>query len=181
VNTPKERRKRRLSSAETKDSFTPFAEAIAPRLLRTAGLLLGDRGSAEDATQATLLRVFRHWESITSSHSGYAASVLLNVCRDVLRERMRRIETPIGTAALELIPTSSPDLSERFEIEDALTKLPQVQREVIALRYLLDLSVSETATALKVPEGTVKSATSRALDRLRTVLTSYQEGVNNAH
>jgi RNA polymerase sigma factor (sigma-70 family) len=57
-------------------------------------------------------------------------------------------------------------------LHDALGRLPDEQRAVLVLRYYLDLSVPDTATALGIPEGTVKSATSRALDRLRQYLSS---------
>jgi RNA polymerase sigma-70 factor (ECF subfamily) len=55
--------------------------------------------------------------------------------------------------------------------------LRAADREILALRYLLDLSEAETAVALKVPKGTVKSRTARALERLRGSLTDLTVGV----
>jgi RNA polymerase sigma factor (sigma-70 family) len=164
------------------DAFTQFANGAAPRLLRSALLFLGDRGSAEDATQTALLRVFRRWDSIVSNPSSYAASVLVNVCRDTLRQRARSRETPGDPASLDIGASgSSFDVSERLAIEATIARLPQLQREVIALRHLLDLSVADTAAALDIPEDTVKSATSRAFDRLRLVLSPDLEEVHDAH
>lgn len=165
------------------DDFTRFANDAAPRLLRSALLFLGDRASAEDATQNALLRVFQRWDRIVSNPAGYAASVLVNVCRDTLRQRARTRELPADPASLEpgAAPGTSLDVSERLAMEEALASLPQLQREVVALRYLLDLSVAEAAAALAIPEGTVKSATSRAFDRLRLVLTPDLEEVPHAH
>jgi RNA polymerase sigma factor (sigma-70 family) len=144
--------------------------------------VLGDRGSAEDAAQTALLRVFRRWDAIDSSPSGYAAAALVNVCRDMLRSRARSRETATDPASLELGGVAASfDVGERLAVQAALAGLPQLQREVVALRYLLDLSVSDTAVALGVPQGTVKSATSRAFDRLRLVLSPDYEEAHHAH
>lgn len=171
------------------DTFSEFAAGAAPRLLRSALLFLGDRGAAEDATQVTLLRVFRRWDRV-SSPQGFAASVLVNVCRDALRHRARSRATSMDMAVFELeAPFAASDAGDRLLVDEALARLPQLQREIVALRYLLDLSVADTASALGIPEGTVKSATSRAFDRLRVVLDPLREPdrrpdrseVRNAH
>lgn len=164
------------------DACSEFARDAAPGLVRTALLLLGDRSAAEDATQAALLRVFGRWEHVTSNPSGYAAAVLVNVCRDALRRRARRPETLTDPGSFVPPPVAvSPDPSDRVALDAALAALPQFQREVVAMRYLLDLSVPETAAALQVPEGTVKSATSRAFDRLRVLLSPEEGEVHHAH
>ena len=56
-----------------------------------------------------------------------------------------------------------------------LRRLPAVQREVLVFRYLLDATVAETAAALGIAEGTVKSAASRGLDQLRMLLSAEDE------
>jgi RNA polymerase sigma-70 factor (ECF subfamily) len=57
--------------------------------------------------------------------------------------------------------------AERARLLDALDRLPEPAREVLTCRFLLDLSEEETAAALDVRRGTVKSRTARALDRLK--------------
>jgi len=164
------------------DACSEFARDAAPGLVRAALLLLGDRAASEDATQVALLRVFGRWEHITSSSSSYAASVLVNVCRDVVRRRARRPETLTDPASFVPDPVAVvPDPSDRVALDAALAALPLLQREVVAMRYLLDLSVAETTAALRVPEGTVKSATSRAFDRLRVLLDPEEGEVHHAH
>ena len=59
---------------------------------------------------------------------------------------------------------------ERSTLVDALQHLPPMQRKVVVLRHMVDLSVSETAAELGISEGTVKSHTSRGMDALREVL-----------
>jgi RNA polymerase sigma-70 factor, ECF subfamily len=64
----------------------------------------------------------------------------------------------------------------RGQLLAALAGLRDEEREVIGARYLLELSEAETAEALGIPTGTVKSRTSRALDRLRVALTNVDGG-----
>jgi RNA polymerase sigma factor (sigma-70 family) len=68
-------------------------------------------------------------------------------------------------------------------LTQALRLLEQIQREVIILRYFLDLNVAETAQVLRVPEGTVKSHASRGLERMRELLLreSIERGNADAH
>ena len=66
--------------------------------------------------------------------------------------------------------TNALSVERRAALLQALAELRTTDREILVLRYLLDLSEAETATALGLPKGTVKSRTARALDRLRGVL-----------
>jgi RNA polymerase sigma factor (sigma-70 family) len=61
-------------------------------------------------------------------------------------------------------------IADRDELIAALARLPERQREVLVLRFYADLSVIETAEAVGASEGTVKSSTSRALERMRELL-----------
>jgi RNA polymerase sigma factor (sigma-70 family) len=79
-----------------------------------------------------------------------------------------------GAARSACTPAPSPEgeavaAEERARLLSALDSLPEEQRLTIAFRYLLDLSEEETAAALGVRRGTVKSRLARALDRLREV------------
>lgn len=62
-------------------------------------------------------------------------------------------------------------VAQRDWMVAAIGRLPRRQREVVVLRFLLDLSVEQTATALGMTQGTVKSHTARALNQLRELLT----------
>ena len=153
-------------------AFEEFAVANSASLLRVAYLLLGERHSAEDAVQTTLMRTLRHWRDARANPKAYSRAVLVNICRDRWRSAQRRRETLTAPGCLEERPSAPAPGSpvDYMVLRDALGTLPDQQREVLVLRYYLDLSVPDTATALGIPEGTVKSATSRALDRLRQYL-----------
>jgi RNA polymerase sigma factor (sigma-70 family) len=161
------------SKHQERDGFIRFASESAGQLLRAAELLLRDRSLAEDATQTALLRVFQHWDRAQENPQAYSRTVLLNVCRDHWRRDSHRPkEEPSDAIAGE--PEPSPSLFEVFEdrtyLETLLRGLSEQQRSILVLRFYLDLSVGETAALLELPEGTIKSYTSRALATIRRSL-----------
>jgi RNA polymerase sigma-70 factor (sigma-E family) len=162
---------RQTPSRDAIADFDRFVASASPGLLRAAYLLTGDRADAEDLLQNALLRVFRRWQTITGPPTGYAFAVLVNLSSDHRRWLRRR---PRTVANEETAPPASADpvgqLLDRAEVVQAARCLPRTQQAVIACRYLLDLSVGETAAALDLPEGTVKSYTSRALRKMRDLL-----------
>ena len=149
--------------------FTQFAHASWASLYRTAYLLLGDAAEAEDLVQTTLAKTYSAWPKVRDVHAapGYARTVLVNTASSWFRKRSWRNERPTET-----LPDlgHEPDPSDRPALMSALALLPPRQRAVVVLRYYEDLSVAQAASALGVSEGTVKSQTSDALARLRTLL-----------
>jgi RNA polymerase sigma-70 factor (sigma-E family) len=157
-----------------RQDFERFARRVSPALLQSAYVLTRDRGHAEDLLQMTLFRVARRWEAIEGSPHAFAYRVLVNLSRDRRRSLGRRpIEAPSSAAPLQ---AAAQDVGERALDRDVMTALvrglPTKQREVIVLRFFVDLSVVETAAALGCSEGTVKSHTSRALASIRTMIES---------
>jgi RNA polymerase sigma-70 factor (sigma-E family) len=154
--------------------FDRFVASASPGLLRAAYLLTGDRADAEDLLQNALLRVYRRWDTITGPPAGYAFAVLANLSRDHRRWLRRRPVTVPGDDQAAASDAADPvgQLLDRAEMVQAARCLPRVQQSVIACRFLLDLSVGETAMTLDLPEGTVKSYTARALSKLRELLTT---------
>jgi RNA polymerase sigma-70 factor (sigma-E family) len=153
----------------TDGEFTEFAHASWASLYRTAYLLLGDAGEAEDLVQTALAKTYAAWPKVRDVQAapGFARTVLVNTASSWFRKRSWRNERPTETMP-EL--GHEPDLSDRPALMSALAALPPRQRAVIVLRYYEDLSVAQAATALDVSEGTVKSQTSDALARLRMLL-----------
>lgn len=165
------------------DEFHTFAAAFLPTLLKGAYLLLRDIDLAEDAVQGTLLRVFRHWPEARHAPEAYSRVTLVSVCRDHWR-RLRRRPGEVPSTNLEPSPrergvTFDDTWAERQELEDALASLGSPQREVMILRFFLELTVSETATVLGIPEGTVKSSTHRGLQQMRDLLAAAEEVSNS--
>jgi RNA polymerase sigma-70 factor (sigma-E family) len=149
-------------------AFCEFFAARQRSYMRTAYAMLGSWAAAEDATQQTFTALYVRWPRISEGRTdAYARRVLVNTCIAVYRRRGREVLT-------EDVPERGlvPDHDERLALLAALDVLSTRDRGVLALRFLEDLSVAEVAAVLDVPEGTVKSQTSRALSRLQTVLDS---------
>nr|WP_042192195.1 SigE family RNA polymerase sigma factor [Kibdelosporangium sp. MJ126-NF4]CEL18836.1 putative RNA polymerase ECF-subfamily sigma factor [Kibdelosporangium sp. MJ126-NF4]CTQ95361.1 putative RNA polymerase ECF-subfamily sigma factor [Kibdelosporangium sp. MJ126-NF4] len=163
-------------SRELDPAFEEFVRARSSSLLRTAFLLVGDRGHAEDLLQTTLLRVAWRWSAAREQPEAYARRVLVNLSRDRWRNLSRRAREQNQSDLPQLPSPDSADLvAERESLVQALRLLPRRQREVIVFRFFGDLTVADTARVLGCNEGTVKSYTNRALSRLRELLTESRE------
>ena len=160
------------ASRGTRDAeFTEFVQAASPSLLRAALVLLDSREDAEDALQVTMLRTYRRWEQAKQAPQAYARTVLVNACRERWRHRGRHPEISHEMVdELANVVSFADAVDRRHVLVRALRQLPVIQREVLVCRYLLDITVAETATALGIAEGTVKSAASRGLDQHRQLL-----------
>ncbi len=164
--------------------FDAFVAAHSTPLLRTAYLLTGDRGHAEDLLQTALLRTLRRWSTAREAPVEYVRRVLVNLSRDRIRLLGRRPrESPLppdpDTLGAHRADDRLEQLGERRRVAGALAQLPIRQRQVVVLRFFEDLSVVQTAELLRCSEGTVKSYTSRALARLRELLTEQE--VSHGH
>ena len=168
-------RRTRGAPAGHEAEFTEFVGTASAPLLRAALVLLDTREEAEDALQVALLRTFRRWDRAREAPEAYSRTVLVNVCRERWRYRKRHPEVASAISdagALAVVTSFAEAVDRRRVLVRALRRLPAVQREVLVFRYLLDASVAETAAALGVAEGTVKSAASRGLDQLRLLLSA---------
>jgi len=171
-------------SDEREEAFTLFAETAAASLLRAAFVLLGTREEAEDAVQLALLRTLRRWDRAKDAPAAYSRAVLVSICRERWRYGARHPEVIglSGDAGTFAVVTPFTDAVDRRRVlVGALRRLPVVQREVLVFRYLLDATVAETAAALGVPEGTVKSAASRGLGQLRELLSGDEREARRGH
>jgi RNA polymerase sigma-70 factor (sigma-E family) len=156
----------RSAGVSSADEFVEFAQAVLPRLRRTAFLLCGDWHMAEDLTQTALANVFASWRRIRNPEAAdaYALRTLVNT---YLAERRLKRVGEILTTNLPERP-AEPSMPEvRMVVLDALASLPPRGRAVVVLRYWQDLSVDQAAMVLGCSPGTVKSQSARALRMLR--------------
>ena len=161
--------------------FTEFVQAASRSLLRAALVLLDSREDAEDVLQVTLLRTYRRWEQAKEAPQAYARAVLVNACRERWRHRGRHPEISQDVDELANVVSFAEAVDRRHVLVRVLRQLPAIQREVLVCRYLLDATVAETATALDIAEGTVKSAASRGLDQLRQLLYDEEKRDRRVH
>jgi RNA polymerase sigma-70 factor (sigma-E family) len=143
------------------------------QLMGTAIVLAGSRQDGEDLLQAALERVLRKPRRVDADVEGYLRRVLYNLATDGWRRggTWRRKLLPVLRA-----PETAPDDTEVVDLRDTLVRLlsqlPPRQRAVIVLRYWEQRTEAETAALLGCSEGTVKSAASRGLQRLRELAAS---------
>jgi len=153
---------------EPDDEFRAFVEAHWGPLTRTAYLITGDRGHAEDLAQTALEKVHRRWPKVRAMAAPVAYVRRVMVTTAVSWRRRRRVrEVPLLGAHDH--PAADPygAVDQRRRIVAALGTLPPKMRAVLVLRYFEELSEAETAEALGCSLGTVKSQASRGLARLR--------------
>ncbi len=163
----------------TEDEFIQFAEAVAPRLRRTAFLLCGDWHTAEDLAQTTLAKVFASWRRISNRDAvnAYAMRTLLNT---YLSESRRKRPGELLTGRLPERPVEQPSPELRMAVLEALATLPPKARAVVVLRYWADQSIDQTAALLGCTPGNVKSQSARALEKLRVLLDDVATGAETA-
>jgi RNA polymerase sigma-70 factor (sigma-E family) len=160
--------------------FDEFVNSYATALLRAAFLLTGDRGHAEDLVQTTLVRVARRWRAVKRSPHAYSRQVLLNLSRNYWRDNARRPRVAMDLSQDEFAPAAQAAfelIDERAILRVGLQRLPERQREMVVMRFILDLPTAEVAELLETPEGSVKSATHRALASLREYLSQPDESI----
>ncbi len=159
-------RKRDMKDADRLERFTTFYEATKAPVFRAVLLARGgDRHAAEDAVAEAYERAFLRWDKLAyhPNPTGWVIRTAINHRVSMWRHH-RREESQV---AVPVAPEPEPlDPSLMRLIRD----LPKGQRKVLALRVLLDFSTEQTAEALGVKQGTVKTQLHRALRQLRAHL-----------
>lgn len=152
------------TSADHMD-FNQFYRAEVDGLARALALALGDVDLAQEAVDEGMARAFQRWRKVGSydSPAGWVYRVSLNWARNRVRNLRREVVTT-QVSERSFSHDIDPDLHH------ALDALSIDARSVVVLRYLLGWSTSDTAKALGITQGTVKSRLSRALKRLELSL-----------
>ena len=142
-------------------------------LVRMAALLLHDRDGAEEVVQDAFVAMHGTWRRLRNPDAGlaYLRRSVVNRSRSALRRR-RTVEKYAPPPLADTASAEHAALSrlEHADLLAALRRLPRRQREVLVLRYYLDLAETDIAAALGITRGSVKSHASRAMTALRTAL-----------
>lgn len=155
-------------ASNTTDGFTAFYERHYPNVARALSLTLGNSALGAEAADEAMVRTYQRWSTVCTyaSPAGWAYRVGLNWSRSLLRRRKRGLN-----------PLYRPDVTQLntvvdIDLQAALGSLSVDHRSVVVCRYLFDWSVEQTADALQIRPGTVKSRLNRALENLNTQLAS---------
>jgi RNA polymerase sigma-70 factor (sigma-E family) len=148
--------------------YAEYVTARRPALVRAAVLLGCPKPEAEDVAQSALVRCYGAWARVrqATDPDAYVYRILVNCLRDS-RARCWTDEIP---SEILPEPETGRDLAEEITrglaVRQALLGLSRDHREVLVLRFYADLSERQVAEVLRVPAGTVKSRTARALAAL---------------
>jgi RNA polymerase sigma-70 factor (sigma-E family) len=162
------------------DALEQLYAAHWRRLVRLGVLLVHDQGVAEEVVQDCFIALHRHWGQLRDPDRAlsYLRRSVVNRSRShlrhltVVKNHAEREATPEPMAGADHTAYA---LARRVVILEALRRLPQRQREVLALRYYLDLTEAEIADTLGISRGAVKSHASRGAAALRAVLADELE------
>jgi RNA polymerase sigma factor (sigma-70 family) len=143
--------------------FEDTFRELYPRAVGLAYRMLGNRPAAEDVASETFARALLQWDRLDPDRvAGWVLRVTANQAIDVMRRKGRHLEPRV--ISLEDSTTL------RLALAEALAKLPRRQREAVALRFLSDMSEADTAAALGVSAGSIKTHVHRGLAALRDEL-----------
>jgi len=151
--------------------------------LRVAAVVSGSTAEAFDISQEGFVKAYQSAASYrgTGSVRSWLLRIVANEAKNEVRSRVRRLARDDRHAGLQLrvadgVEVSVVERAEHEELVSALAQLRDEDRAVLGCRFVAELSEAETATVLGIAPGTVKSRTSRALDRLRTQLGGDSNG-----
>lgn len=155
-------------------SAHPFAQFYADHhesIARALAVTLGDSELASDATNEAMTRAYKRWSKIShyDKPAAWVYRVALNWSRSWHRRRRRERDRPVAFSP------STVELSLRDDsLDAAIDQLSIDHRAVIVCRFHLDWSVDQTAEALDIAPGTVKSRLARALAQLKITITENE-------
>jgi RNA polymerase sigma-70 factor (ECF subfamily) len=156
-----------------RDAFSALAARVVDGCYSLAYAVLRDADLARDAVQAALLGAWRDLPDLreVEKFDAWLHRLVVHACYAEARRERR------WTAAVRAFPTEHPTLpdtaisvADRDELERAFRRLPPEQRAVVALRYYLDLPLSEVAATLGIPPGTARSRLHHATRQLRAAV-----------
>ena len=171
-------------TAGERDLFRILVARYGALAQRTA-LLCGAGADADDVVQEAFVAAYRALPRFRTGQDfrPWLLRIVVNRAHNTVRgrRRARALADRVAGWHVDVLGDEPAGNAVTVERREALVRtlggLRAADREILALRYLLDLSEAETAVALVLPKGTVKSRTARALERLRAVLADQRVDV----
>lgn len=155
--------------------FDDFYRSHRDEIGQALAFTLRDRSLGQEAVDEAMTKAYQRWSTLgpTSNPAGWVYVVGLRwaLAWRRSRRRERHRESLVSAARPAFVDPAQADL---VDLMDALAELPMDQRTVVVCRFSLGLSVRETAEALDIREGTVKSRLARGVARLRELTETQQ-------
>lgn len=152
--------------------FHDFFERHYAELARLAHLLTGEKDVADDLAADALVALWQRWDRLRAAQHpvAYARGVVANLARQWTRSRVRERRRIALFWSHDAEHVDGPDVAVVQDVRAALTRLPFRKRACVVMRHALDLSEKDTAAALGISVGTVKSQTSKGMAELERLL-----------
>jgi RNA polymerase sigma-70 factor (sigma-E family) len=152
--------------------FAEFFERHYTELARLAYLLTGDADGADDLAADALVAVWHQWDRVRAADhpAAYVRGVIANMARSRIRSAIRERRRIALFWSQRPERVEGPDIPVVIDVREALRRLPFRKRACVVLRHAFDLSERDTALALGISVGTVKSQTSKATAELQRLL-----------
>jgi RNA polymerase sigma-70 factor (sigma-E family) len=168
------------TATTTSDRLADLHREHYRSLVRLAYLLLGNHALSEEVVQDAFVKLQLRWGGLrhVDKAPAYLRSAVLNGARSALRHRkvVDRVDARRTAEPASVSPEAETLASlDHDRIVAALRRLPDRQREALALRYYLDLSEAEMAQAMGVSAGSVKTHAHRGLATLARLLDEEEE------
>ncbi|GJF34544.1 hypothetical protein KNE206_72440 [Kitasatospora sp. NE20-6] len=163
---------------EASAEFHDFFERHHAELARFAHLMTGEADAADDLAADAMVALWHRWDRVRGADHpvAYARGVVANMARSRIRSRVRERRRVLLFWSERSERTDGPDVAAVVDVRSALARLPFRKRACVVLRHAFDLSEKETALALGVSVGTVKSQTSKGMAELQRLLGSRAAG-----
>ncbi|GAA2441667.1 MULTISPECIES: SigE family RNA polymerase sigma factor [Streptomyces] len=160
------------SADDAATEFHDFFERHYAELARLAHLLTGEADAADDIAADALLALWHRWDRVRAAEhpAAYARGVVANLARSRIRSAVRERRRIALFWSQQSPHTDGPDVPAVVDVQGALRTLPFRKRACVVLRHAFDLSERDTALALGISVGTVKSQTSKAMAQLERLL-----------
>jgi RNA polymerase sigma-70 factor (sigma-E family) len=151
------------------EDLEAFCHAEYDGLVGLLGLYCGDGFVAEELAQEALARTCRDWRRVRtmSRPDAWLRRVAINLARSRFRRLLAERRANERSHARTGTAHHDPDAAGRVAVREAIAALPHRQKAVLILLYFGDMTMAQVADLLDCPEGTVKSLSHRAIDRLR--------------
>ncbi len=161
-----------MSGQQGDDGFEAFFDATWSRALRMVSRMGLSRQDAEDVALDAMAVVYDRWARVRGLpyREGWMLKVASNKALRQLKKTNRR-----HPSLPDPVSPSDDEITTRISVRDGIAQLPRRQREVIALRYLADMSEEQVAEALGLNAGSVKQHASRGRERLRGAFHDLQD------
>lgn len=165
------------------DAFAELARAAVVRLDQAARLILRDPELARDAVQEGLIRAWRDLPKLRdpARFDAWLHRLTVNSCIDITRRRRRRpMEVELTPIHAPAVADTAGRLADRDLVDGVLRRLDERERAIVVLHYYLGMPLTEVASTLGIPTGTVKSRLHRALGEMRIAIATEGPSTHSA-